>query len=147
MKKSVSFNYDVQLEGNVTGFAAIAATCAKTFDKIKSLFGNGNGCHSGIRANGVMHVEVVQSVEFSPEEAKIHAQIIQEQYNSLPENMDKLVYASKTFSDYLKSDMKDWLNAYNNVMDDQEEREKAKMKAEKERIEAEEKAKMETSAE
>ena len=139
MKKSVSFSYDVTLEGNMTGFAAIAATCAKTFDKIKSLFGNGNGCHSGIHANGVMHVEVVQSVEFSPEEAKLHAEIIQEQYNNLPQNMDKLIAASKAFSDYLKSDMKDWVSFYNDLEEKQEAKERAKMKAEKERIKAEKK--------
>ena len=140
MKKTITFNYDVELAGNVTGFAAIACTCAKAFDKIKSLFGNGNHGHSGIHATGVMHVEVSQSVEFSTEEARLQADIIQEQYNSLPENMDKLVNASKKFSDYLRSDMKDWLNTYNVVMDEQEAREK-------ERIKAEKKAKMETSAE
>ena len=138
MKKSITFNYDVQLEGGATGFAAIAHSCAKTFDKIKSLFG-GNGNDSGIHANGVMHIEVTQSVEFSPEEARLQADIIQEQYSSLPENMDKLVQASKKFSDYLRSDMKNWLDAYNNIMDEQEAREKAKMKAEKERIKAEKK--------
>lgn len=139
MKKTIAFNYDVELAGNVTGFAAIACTCAKAFDKIKSLFGNGNHGHSGIHATGVMHVEITQSVEFSPEEAKLHAEIIQEQYDNLPQNMDKLVHASKTFSAYLRSDMKDWVDAYNNIMDEQEAREKAKMKAEKERIKAEKK--------
>lgn len=139
MKKTITFNYDVELAGNVTGFAAIACTCAKAFDKIKSLFGNGNHGHSGIHATGVMHVEVSQSVEFSPEEAKLHADIIQEQYNLLPENMERLVHASRTFSNYLRTDMKDWFDFYNGIVDEQEAREKAKMKAEKERIKAEKK--------
>ena len=144
MKKSVSFGYDIELAGNVTGFAAIACTCAKVFDKIKSLFGGNHG-HSGLHASGVMHVEITQSIEYSPEEAKLYAEIEQESFNNLPENMDKLVHASKSFALYLRDETKEWVSFYDKIVEEQETKEKAK--EEKERIKAEKKAKMETSAE
>ena len=112
MKRSVSFSYDVDLAGNATGFAAISLACANAFEKLKSVFGNGSHGHSGIHATGSMHVEVVSSIEFSADEARLAADITQEQYDKLPENMDKLVEASRKFGEYLRDESKNFIRFY-----------------------------------
>ena len=138
MKRSVSFSYDLDVAGNATGFAAISLACANAFEKLRGIFGNGSHGHSGIHATGCIHVEVVSSIEFTTEEARLAADITQEQYDKLPDNMDKLVEASKKFGLYLRDESKEFIRFYgeaeklaDEVMNDDEDERPKKTKSKK----------------
>ena len=138
MKKSVSFGYDLDVAGNATGFAAISLACVNAFEKLKSIFGNGSHGHSGIHATGSIHVEVVSSIEFTADEARLAADITQEQYDKLPENMDKLVEASRKFGEYLRDESKNFIRFYDEAeklmdeeLDDEDDEQPKKSRSKK----------------
>ena len=112
MKKNISVNYTIDANIKATGFAAIACTVKNALDKIKSFFTGDKGDDSAIAGCAAINVEINSSIEYSVEEARTAADILQEQYDNLSKNMGQIVDASKQFGEYLRDESKNWIVTY-----------------------------------
>ena len=57
-------------------------------------------------------MEINSSIEYSVEEARTAADIVQEQYDNLSKNMSQVIEASRQFGEYLRDESKNWIVSY-----------------------------------